>query len=145
MASVSYLWIVLLVVLPPLVLLYKVAAPQDRSILARATPRVVRDVLEPRTSEQVEEDLFWFRLLAPLIDRTGRDRERALSHLAGVAHVHPTHGRRRFDATHLRRQLERVSLLNPATLSTTTAGQGRRRQTPGHTLPRSESLERAAG
>lgn len=62
--------------------------------------------------EQLLEDLFWFRLLSPLLDRPDAERERALRELASRAHVHPTRGRRIFPIGKLRQRLVRVGRID---------------------------------
>ena len=61
-----------------------------------------------RSAESIEEDRFWFELLSPLLDQSGEALENAMRNIDTRAHCHPTQGRRLFDMSTLRRQLERV-------------------------------------
>jgi prepilin-type N-terminal cleavage/methylation domain-containing protein len=66
--------------------------------------------------EEIVEGIFWFHLLAPLVDRPEAEQDRGLRALASRAHSHPSLGRRYFDVTVLRERLAHVRGLDPSRL-----------------------------
>lgn len=77
-----------------------------------APPQVRAASLASATPERIEEELFWFRLLAPIANRPPAEQRRALRDLAGRIHAHPTQGRRVFSVPTLSERLAHVRTID---------------------------------
>jgi hypothetical protein len=77
-------------------------------------PTAQEDSLQSRPAEerepveQVEEDIFWFRLLSPLRDMDLKGRDQAFLDLSSRPHHHPERGKQIFNRVTLQQEFQRI-------------------------------------
>jgi hypothetical protein len=80
---------------------------------APAGERTPDPAVHPRV-EQIAEDLFWLRLLTPLLDLSPGELQKALTELLARDHPHPSRGRSRFERHVVLARLSWAQRVDPA-------------------------------
>lgn len=108
--------------------------PDRRPPVERTADPGPADDLRDAAPERINEELFWYRLLSPVLGLPGAERERTLRSLASRAHTHPTKGRRIFAVATLRERLAHVRQIDRAALLARAEALDKRQGPPVTTL-----------